>query len=72
MKAKICDRCGKFFKISIDTEECYNVSKFTPCKTYRKLSRLDMCPACKIDLERWLKDGSKSSNFKPDKNNGTV
>lgn len=72
MNAKICDRCGKFYRKENDTEDCYIISRLAVKKTYKKLTKLDICQNCKKDLERWLENGSKASNFKPDKNNGTV
>ena len=55
MNAKKCDRCGKFYE---GKEEIKPVELFVRDqeKSYRKLSSIDLCPTCREDLLRWLKN----------------
>ena len=55
MNAKKCDRCGKFYE---NKDEIKPVELFVRGqeKSYRKLSSVDLCPTCRKDLLRWLKN----------------
>lgn len=70
MKAKCCDRCGKLY-LNEELKSELVLMRETG-KKYKTRSALDLCKDCREDLERWLENGSKASNYKPDKNNGRV
>lgn len=65
MKAKCCDRCAKLY---LDEElKSELILMRETGKKYKARSKLDLCKDCREDLERWLNDGNKASNFRPDK-----
>ena len=65
MKAKCCDRCAKLYLDEKLKSELILMRETG--KKYKSRHTLDLCNDCREDLERWLNDGNKASNFKPDK-----
>lgn len=65
MNAKRCDRCGRFYDKSARKADEYFLMRLGARKNIR--TSIDLCGECKKDLKRWLDDGNKASNFKPDR-----
>lgn len=58
MNAKVCDRCGAFYKYTIDRIQMSGMVLF--CEDNGKLQSLDgktcrdLCPCCFASLTRWF------------------
>lgn len=64
MRAKKCDRCGKFFDFT-DRESKYRViSQMQSSKRYTRA--MDLCPECVSQLEKFIE-----GNFASEKSNTT-
>ena len=57
MKAKKCDRCGKFYTQDDhlkDKEENWRYAIVYDAHPYESITK-DLCPQCLKDLKEWLK-----------------
>ena len=66
MKLIKCDRCGKVVNAEEDAEKIYIIDvRFTRTGTLQK--RYDVCTACLIGIEKFLKDGPRGKKNDTDR-----
>ena len=54
MRAKKCDKCGKFYNPPLKLPEFRVVRTSSTASNYPK--RVDLCDECSEKLTRWIKD----------------
>lgn len=60
MKAKICDRCKRFYEIDkAEAKDSYSITKRSATAS-RYTHAIDLCPKCQEELKEWYEKGVKN------------
>lgn len=68
MLARVCDRCGKLYKMYNDTDNKNKINAITTLNRDSKNNHwshgpYDLCPECSDEFMKWFKALEKGENY---------